>query len=1030
MKRILPALKLFLLAWQTTIAQDALVSGRVTGGDDGEPLIGATVTIKGTTTGVISGIEGDFEISASKKDILVFSYVGYASEEVAVGAQSIINVSLPLDIQNLEEIMVIGYGEVQKKDLTMAVSSIDLGEVKRKPITSVEQAMQGKAAGVVVTQPSGKPGSRLSVRVRGSTSIRARNEPLYVVDGIPLSNEVNAATGDNTETVNLNPLAGINPADIESIEVLKDASAAAIYGARAANGVVIITTKRGTRGTSSISFNASSGFSEAITKLDVLDGEQYANLINEQFANNNQAPRLDADSIKTLTDWQEEIFRRASIRNYQLSASGGSDRTKYYVSGSYTLNEGIIETSEFERYAFKLNLDQTVNDWINLGTSINYSRSNEVDVNDNQRINQGGVILGALNTPEFLETFNPDGTFTQNPLQAWENPMASLLGAENNTVSNRLLSNFFVDFEILENLSFKSSFGLEVNSNRFNSFTDPFLTQFARSQGGFAESRSWEDLIWLNENIVTYQKNIDKHFFTITAGQSWQSARSEWFGSQVRGFEDSKVKELDAAAQVNWVGTDVAEWSISSYLARGSYNFDDKYLVTINGRVDGSSKFGPNNRYAFFPSASLGWRISEESFFNNVSFVQDLKLRVGYGQTGNQDIPPYSYIGLIDIGQNNYPIDQIQGGAVISSIPNFDLRWETTTQTNIGIDAVLLDSRISFTGELYFKNTSDLLIDKELPESSGFRFGTVNAGSIKNHGVELTFNTVNVAKKDFTWESDLNFSINRNEVVDIGGTPFFVGQIPERGFASIVQEGETLGSFYGFVVDRIYDSEEEIQADNARAQELFLQGSVDKQFYQNSATSPGDIRFKDLNGDGIVTEDDRQVIGSAQPDFSYGFTNVLSYKDFTLDIFFQGVSGNEIFNGSRIETEGMFDVKNALTTTLNRWQQPGDETDMPRAIFGDVPQNSRISDRFIEDGSFLRLKRVTLTYNLPRKILEKIRVSNLSVYASGQNLATWTNYSGYDPEVSRDGLSATSLGIDYGTFPQTRTIILGLNLEF
>ncbi|MFK7949587.1 MAG: SusC/RagA family TonB-linked outer membrane protein [Saprospiraceae bacterium] len=984
MKKILLSFTYLLLLSSTVFGQETLIKGLIQDEKTKEPLIGVTVIVVDTDKGVVTDYDGKFMIKANLDDQLSVSYIGYKTQIIEIKNQSELTILLSSEVSELDEIVVVGYGTRARRDITSSVASVSTEDIEKKPFARLENALQGKAAGVQVTQYSGKPGNAISVRVRGATSLSAGNEPLYVLDGVPIL---------NTE--------GINPADIASIEIMKDASASAIYGARAANGVVLITTKRGEAGQSRISVSSNIGISQVTRTLPLLNGEQYVDLINESYINAGQSPVLDAANFTENTDWQDEIFRNAITNDLQLSFSGGSENTNYFISANRNAQEGIVLGSDFQRLNFRSNFDTKLRDGVKVGTSITVSKIDFNNVPDNSRVNQGGVILGALSSPPIIGIYNEDGTFTTNPLQAWENPVANIEAPIDVASTTRLVGNVYTEIDVIENLKFKSSFGTETYYNKNDYFLDPFSTQFGRSLEGIATTSTNRELVWLWENTLNYNLKRGNHDFDFLGGITAQESGYEGTFARAEGFPNAAITTLNAGSRKIEANSFASQWAIFSYLGRASYKFSDKYLADLSFRADGSSRFGAGNRFAYFPSLSLGWRLSEEDFLKNNETIDDLKLRASAGTTGNQNIGDFTSIGLYSTGSNYVFNDVILPGTRPATISNEDLRWETTAQINAGFDVALFDFRVNLTGDFYYKRTQDLLINVDLPRSTGFGSGIQNLGEVENMGWELTVRSYNIRKDKFTWSTQFNISANRNKVLDIGGEDqvIFAGGIPERGFSVIVQEGLPLGTFYG---------------------------------YKSLGVNPdnGDIVFEDINDDGIINEDDRTIIGDANPDFIIGLSNTFTYGGFTLDILLQSSIGNDVFNATRIETEGMFSVKNGSAATLDRWQNAGDVTRVPRAVFGDPNENSRISDRFIENGSFLRIRNITLSYNLPQSIVEKVKIQGLSLFASGQNLWILSDYSGYDPEVNRDGGSAISQGIDFGTYPQARIMTGGIKLDF
>lgn len=975
--------------------QQNSITGSVTD-EGGQPLPGVTVVIKGTTQGTVTNTDGSYTVSNIPDNAtLQFSFVGMLTQEVVVGSQTTINVEMVVDAIGIEEVVAIGYGVQRKMDLTTSVSNITNDDIEKKSMANLSQALQGKAAGVRVVQMSGKPSGDFSIQIRGATSINAGNEPLYVVDGIPT-----------------NSISGINPVDIESIQVLKDASSSAIYGARGANGVVLINTKKGEANKPRVSFRSVRSVSKVAKMLDLLNAKQNAELLNDEKVNAGMAPIIDPNTITTDIDWQDEIFFMGQTSDSQLSFSGGNENTQFYLSTSYLDSEGITKPSSYNRYSFKLNLDHKMYDWLTLGTNINVNKSKGSDIIETNSERNEGLLLTALaySTP-YTPKYKPNGDFGSNPHQGgWNNPYFFMYGSNASTRKSGLLGMAFAKINFTQNLSFKSSFSVDTYYQNYDQFDLQEHSEYNRSLGGNAYANSAQQFIWLNENILDYKYSVDKHDITALAGVTRQNSRLESSLMNKQGFPDDKVQTLNAAASIVDASTDATEWSLQSYLFRVTYAYDNKYLFTANFRADGSSKFGKNNKYGYFPSASAGWRVSEENFFSGIDAVNDLKLRVSHGLTGNQNaIGNYSHLGLIGLGQV-YPFaGSIYPGSAPSTIPNPDLKWETTKQTDIGLDLSLFQSRITVAADAYFKSTSDLLLRVNLPRSTGYSSAIQNIGKITNNGFEFELNTRNTTGQ-LKWNTNLNFSLNRNKVVDIGGADkiiYTAGIIRERGNVTIIKEGEPLSVFYGYVSEGV---------DPQTGMLIYQQENPNDDIPYNPDT-------------------DKTIIGNPNPKFIYGITNSFSYKNFSLSIFLQGIYGNDIFNGTRLMIESMEQVTNASAATLRRWKNPGDITDIPKAIFGNS-NNSQISSRFVEKGSYLRVKDVTLSYNLEADWLKTIHVSGINVFLSAQNLLTFTKYSGYDPEVSWDGNvgskidNSISMGVDYGTYPNVRTYNFGFTLDF
>ena len=961
----------------SVFAQGKQITGKVTDAG-GSGLPGVTVLVKGTSTGTVTDLDGKYRLNATG-DVLVFSFVGFSKQEVTIGNQSTINVVLLEDAKMLDELVVIGYGAVKKKDLSTAVSVVGSAEIKDRPVTSAALALQGKAAGVQVISSSGKPGSGPSVRIRGATSVISGNEPLYVVDGVPTTD-----------------ISGINPNDIESMSVLKDASSAAIYGAQGANGVVIITTRRGKENKPSINFNAYYGVSTLRKTIDVLNTKQYRDLMQEIGV------PLDPTWTQ-FNNWSDLTFDTGTQQSYQLSATGGDEKTQYFVSGGYLREDGVVAPARFDRYTFRVNLDTYVRPWFKLGTSINAWSINSKDTPDNASSGRGGVIMSALNTPPFLSIYKNDGSgqFDPNPFQpSWENPVAYMDGPDQRSRDNKLFGNVYSEISFLKDIKLKSRLGVDVTGHQYDYYLDPFRTNYGRQNHGIGRSDKANHNIWIAENTLDYAAKLNDHSFTAMVGNSVQ--KYDGNGTYIEGTDfpdNTDIRTIWAANQLNTGGTWRSEWASVSFFGRATYDFKGKYYLTASVRRDGSSKLA--DHWGTMPSLSAAWRISGEKFMEGVTFINDLKLRGGWGKTGNiNGLSDYASMALTGYYRRT-PGDTLNGpGTYATSLGNPDLRWETTNQANLGIDLSMFNARVVFAFDAYYKKTPDVLLNVQLTSSLPVSTIQTNAGEIVNKGIEFSISTVNISKKQVKWNSDLNMSFNRNEVTSLKYTPvYYFGRIYSNNQdVNIFKTGLPMGAFYGYVSE-----------------------GVDPE--------TGDIVYKDVNGNGIFDPGDRKVIGYGMPDFTFGFTNNVSYKRFNLNVFFQGSYGNDIFNATRVDLEGMFDSKNQSVDVLDRWKNPGDITDMPRAVGNGNVDNVRNSTRFIEDGSYLRLKSLTLSYQVIDNNPKVKALKRVSVYVTGQNLITLTNYSGFDPEVNAFGSSAVSMGVDYGTYPQSRTIVFGVNVE-
>ncbi len=957
------------------------VSGKITEAT-GDAVVGATILIKGTEQGTVTDQAGMFSLNAPEGSVLVISYVGYLTVEVP--AQTNVSVVLEVDAQLLEQVVVVGYGSQSKKNITGSISSVEAKEFENRPVFSTAQALQGKAAGVQVTQPSGKPGTEFSVRIRGTNSINANNDPLYVIDGIP-----------TTDTK------GLNPNDIESMQILKDAASASIYGARASNGVVLITTKKGKAGKTSTSFNTYVGFSQLANKIDVLDGAQYIQYMQER------GEAISGENVNT--DWQDETFGKGVNQNYQLAFSGGTDKARYYLSLGYLLDKGMVRPASFDRYSARLNVDSKVNDWLTVGSNINFYRTNSMNAGDNASSGRGGIILSALNSPPNMGVYdatNPE-QFSSNPFQAsWETPL-SYMSREEQTFNNRFLANVFAEAQLFKGLKFRSNLGTDISNAVYEFYVDPIRTVFGRQNHGVANVSKSEYLSWLSENTLTYSTYFGRNSLTALVGVSVQENN---FGHAYINTKDlplQYIKTTNAGNQIEGAGNSKTVSALVSQFGRIIYDFDTKYLLTAAVRRDGSSKLAAGNQWDIFPSFSAGWRLSQENFLKDMDAIDDLKIRGGWGQTGNQEgLSDFAAYGLLDFSRITPGNTLIGPGIRRYSIANPDLTWEKTTQTNFGIDLTTWNNRLTFTADVYWKRTQDLIMSIPLPSSVGVDRPFVrNDGELENKGVEFSVSSQNLKNQALRWTTDFNISFNKNEVtkLELQKVYDYAGIYSNGQSAIRMTEGQPLGTFFGYISEGV-DPES------------------------------GNIVYRDVDGNGSITPDDRTIIGHAAPKFIYGMTNNLSFMNFDLNIFIQGVQGNEIFNATKMDLEGMFDSKNQSVNVLDRWQQIGDVTDVPRAnSAGDGNlDNIHNSSRFVEDGSFLRIKSVTLAYNFPGTWLQKVKMQNLSIYATAQNLLTFTKYTGFDPEVNAYGVNSlgTEFGVDYGTYPQTRQVVFGLNVTF
>jgi TonB-dependent starch-binding outer membrane protein SusC len=977
MKRKYITLLLLILMASGAFAQQITVTGTVRSVmEDNISMPGVTIMVEGTTQGTITDIDGRYVIEVAPDAILVFSYVGMETQHVPVQGRTTIDVGLRMDIARLGEVVVVGYGTESSRLISGSLGVVGEGEIRDVPLRTVDGVLQGRSAGVQISQSSGTPGSAASVRIRGNSSITAGNEPLYVIDGIPMTTGNYGQVGFSGQGITA--LSDINPNDIESITVLKDASAAAIYGARATNGVILITTRRGARQETTVNFNASVGMQEVVKLQEMLNAEQWHDYRGTQPAPGQ--PLVD-------TDWLSEVFRTAPMSNYELSASGGSENTNFFISGSYFDQQGILLGTAYERLNTRLNLDHRISDRATLGASFGASYSLNNRVEGDQSLN--GVLPNALTMPPIHPVYNEDGSYNENGPYA--NPVAIGTEAINEAHSYRAIGNAFLDYRLFDNLSFNTKWGFDMLSLREHSYDPPTTRQGARSNGIGLEAQN-NVLNIVSNNVLRYVNTFSaQHNVEALAGYSFEIFQRRNQFSRGVDFPGPYFQYISEAATITDAYARAVNRGINSYFGQAKYNYDYKYILSFSGRVDGSSKFGENNRYGFFPAASLAWRVSEEAFFRGLgSPVNELRIRASYGLTGNDGIPDFAYLSLYGGGANYLG----QAGISPSQLPNPDLKWETTTQRNIGFDLGIWDDRLEVSFDYYNNHTRDLLFSRPVSMTSGYSSITSNIGELENKGVELSLTSVNVQSQDFEWNSRLNLSHNRNKVLSL----YKDQPLDNLGRGSnSVRVDEPMGIFFG---------------------------------YRSLGVDPstGEMVFDDVNGDGVINADDRVRIGDPNPDLIGGFTNNLRYRQFDLSVFLQFSYGNDIFNGNRLYIESMKGADNQTIAVVDRWRQPGDQTHVPRVTETDPNNNNRISSRFIEDGSYLRVKNMTLSYSLKSTTAERLWIRSARLFVTGQNLLTFTNYSGMDPEVNYAGADNLRIGTDFFTHPHARTISLGINL--
>lgn len=958
--------------------QRRTISGVVTSAFDGETIPGVTVLVRGTNIGTTTDIEGRYHLEVPAESThLVFSFVGMVTQEVAINNRTEINIVLESAVLDLGELVVVGYGTESRRLVSGSLGVVSDAEIRDVPMRTIDGVLQGRSAGVTISQNSGTPGGANSVRIRGNSSITAGNEPLYVIDGIPMTTGNFGQIGFSGQ--GLNALADINPNDIESITVLKDASAAAIYGARATNGVILITTRRGSQQQTNINFNGSWGWQEVAKKPEMLNANQWLEYMGIDY---------DPDEVVDI-NYLDEVFRVAPMSSYEISASGGDAKTQFFISGNYYEQTGILLGTDFQRLNGRINIDHQLNQNVKIGGSLgtSYSLNNRVEGDRSLH----GVLPNSISRPPIYPIYNEDGTYNQDGFFA--NPIAIGNEAINEAHSYRTIGNTYADIRISEKFTFSTKWGMDYLSLREHSY-DPITTRQGATTNGLGIEAQTNVLNIVSNNLVRYANTFDRmHNVEALAGYSFEMFQRRNQYAEGIDFPGAYFQYLLDAGTIRRAEARATDRGINSYFGQIKYNFDYKYIVSLSGRFDGSSKFGTNNRYGFFPAASLAWRLSEEAFFKALELpVNEFRLRTSFGLTGNDGIPDFAYMDLYR-GRANY---LSRAGIAPAGIPNPDLKWETTTQFNIGADMEFFDERIALSLDYYHNVTRDLLFDRPISMTSGFTAITTNIGELENKGFEMSLSTVNIKSSDFEWSSRFNLSHNKNQILSLYKDQNLLDL--DRYSPSAVIVGQPISVFYGF---------------NSLG--------VDP--------TTGDLVFEDVDGNGVINSDDRKVIGDPNPLFTGGFMNNLRYGRFDLNFFIQFSYGNDIFNATRIFTEAMtFADENQSVDILRRWQNPGDITDMPRADGDNINANNRISSRFVEDGSYARLKNLTLSYTFDRQLTERIGVKSARIYFSGANLITITNYSGMDPEVNYTGDNNLLRATDFFTYPQARTYTFGINL--
>ena len=1049
------------------VAQKVPVSGTVS--DQTGPVIGASVIEKGTTNGTMTDNDGHFTLTVSKGAVIEISSIGYKTQEITVGAQTNFTVTLSEDNEFLDEVVVVGYGSMKKSDLAGASVSMKESDLKGSIISSLDQSLQGRAAGVTAVTTSGAPGSSSSIRVRGQATINANAEPLYVIDGVIVQGGGNTGAdfglGDalgNGKVSTISPLSTINPADIVSMEILKDASATAIYGAQGANGVVLITTKHGKSGEAKFSYDGMVAMSRQAVRLNMMNLREYAQYYNEMVEEGDIYETNPYYATPSLlgkgTNWQDEIFRTAWQHQHQLSAQGGSDKVQYYVSGSYMDQQGTIIGSNFNRFSVRTNLDAQLKKWLKLGVNATYAITN-----DNLKLadSNQGLIYYSLTTIPDIPVYDVNGNYSSTIREGYTspNPVALAMMDEILLKRKKLSGNIYAELTPIKHITWRTELGFDMgesDANRYKPMID--LGGWVRSQNSISYQKN-SNYFWQLKNYLTYANQWGKHSVTAMVGQECWESRWNYLSGSNTDLPSDEVHNVALATGTPAISSGFGSSSMASFFTRETYNYGDRYLGTYTYRYDGSSNFGPKNRWAGFHSVALAWRFSNEKFFEPVKKVIDNgKLRLGWGQTGNSSIGSYAWGAAI----SRMP-SALGMGFRPSNIPNTSIRWESQEQYNVGLDLSFFTGRLNLTVDAYYKKSDDMLMSMQLPSymgtqgngSSKLQAPKGNYGSIENKGLEITLDAHPVQLKNFSWDSNFQISFNKNKLLSLSDTEnaTLVGYGQWGDVVCVSEIGKPLYNFYGYKVEGVYKDLDDIQ--NSAKPAKYPSDGV---FNRGNTVWVGDIKYKDVDENGVIDERDRTDIGSPLPKFTFGWTNTFRYKNLDLSIFLNGSYGNKVMNYNSLTLTHMNSTwTNQLQSVVSKrarlepidptivyadgskWydhidnvrvKNPG--TKVPHTSINDPNDNDRISDRYVEDGSFLRIKNITLGYTFPKALLNKAKIENLRVYVNIQNLYTFTKYTGYDPEVGASTQDSTGLtyGLDNGRYPSPAMYSFGLNITF
>ncbi len=1029
----------FMPLW--VMAQTAVVKGSVSDADG--PLMGATVKVKGTSNATITDLDGKYTISVSPGQTLEVSYIGYVSKDVKVGDKTTIDIIMEADGRLLSDVVVVGYGQMKRSDLTGSVVSVDDKAIKQSVPTSIDQVLQGRAAGVQIQANSGTPGGNSSIRIRGTNSINLTSQPIFVIDGVVIE----TSTSDDSS----NPLAAINPNDIVSMDILKDASATAIYGSRASNGVIMVTTRRGQKGDAMVTYDGYVGWQNMPKHLDVLNLQEYAqhyNAIADAQIKNPSANFVRPDLLSEGTDWQDELFRNAFTTSHNVGISGGKEGISYAFSGGYLDQEGIALGSSFNRLTLRSNIDAQLKSWLKGGISFSMTSSKQKLGTDNN------LIMNALRSQPSTAVYNADGGF-DGPDDVWmpENPVAIALLRDNYNKKENFRLNTYLEATIIKGLTLKTEISADYNNQRYYYYEPDYQLGIKTNDIRTGKWTKTNSKYWSWRNILTYDTAIaEKHNINFMLGQEMSHSHWETQASTATGYLSNSATDPSAGDVTQSTGTgSQVNSSIFSYFGRLFYNFDDRYLLTATLRRDGSSKFAEDNRWGWFPSAALAWKVSNENFLKDNKVLNNLKLRLGWGATGNQNVENWAYMALLASKTTPWGTGVLNGN---NANPN--LKWETTYSTNVGLDFAFFNNRIEFIVDWYYKKTKDLLLQMPLPGflgSTGQGAATnpwANVGSIRNTGVEFTLNTVNIDKGDFLWRSNVVFSLNRNKVtaLDTENSELYynlsIGSDNTNVTKTVV--GKPIGQFWGYKVVGMFNKPEDFYYKDAQGNVKQVALPEGETIGKNEAWL-GDFIFADINGDGVITNDDQTFIGNPEPKFTWGFGNTFSYKGFDLTVFFTGSYGNDVINYNRRWTEITGSTSNLSKDVLGyarvemidpngpddfrNYHVVNAGTTMPRLYTDSYKNlNNRMSDNYVEDGSYIRLQNVSLAYTFPKNWIKKIHLENLKIYCNIQNLFTWSEYKGYDPEVGSLYGNTLLNGVDYGRYPTPRIYTVGLNVAF